>query len=131
METLERRARARPRTRSASRLGPVLAFAVVAAAAVGFAAGQAVDNGSQHTVNGTATLANDANGLAVLSPEDGHVKIAFDARSVDWYDVRGTFHDGVDGRVPPCLQVREPATVQASYVDVENETLVAWVRCLA
>jgi hypothetical protein len=116
--------------RSGSRLGPIIAFAVAAAAAVGYTAGQALDGGGQHTVTGTATLADAADGLTMLAPGDGHLKIAFDARSVDWYDARGAFHDGVDGRVPPCLHAREPTRVEASYVDVGDQTLVAWLRCL-
>jgi hypothetical protein len=116
--------------RSGSRLGPVFAFAVVAAAAVGYTAGQALDRGDQHTVTGVATLADAGDGLTMLTPGDGHLKIAFDARSVDWYDARATFHDGVDGRVPSCLHAREPARVEASYVDVGDQTLVAWVKCL-
>jgi hypothetical protein len=116
--------------RSGSRLGPVIAFAVVAAGAVGYTAGQALDHGDQHTVTGTATLADGVDGLTMLVPGDGHLKIAFDARSVDWYDARGTFHDGVDGRVPSCLRVREPTRVEASYVDLGDQTLVAWLKCL-
>ena len=120
----------RPRRRSGGGLGPVIAFAVVAAAAVGFATGQAVDSGGRHTVTGTVTLANDANGLTLLAPGDGHIKIPFDSRSVDWYDARGGFHDGLDGLVPACLHVRVPTRVEASYVDVGDQTLVAWLRCL-
>jgi len=131
MTTVQQRRSTRRASSARGRWGPILAFAVAAAAAVGFAAGQALDNGGQHTGPGMATLANDANGLTVYAPDDGHAKIAFDARSVDWYDTHGTFHDGIDGRVPPCLRVREPTRVESSYVDLEHETLVAWLRCLA
>lgn len=115
---------------STGRFGPILAFAVTGAAALGFAGGQLVGDRAQHTVTGVAMLADDGNGLTVLNPGNGHPKIPFDARSVDWYDSRGTFHDGIDGSVPPCLHVRRPTRVQASYVDIDQQSLVAWLKCL-
>lgn len=103
----------------------------VALVAMGYLAGTASPFGAQQsqTETGLAMRANDVNGLALFTSDDGD-QVSFSVDDIWWTD--GTTHGNGD---PPCLQTPlEEARVDLGVMwvaapdDVAYER-AAWLRC--